>query len=137
MNRNKYSCVCSVTTNGLVTHAGSGGEEQKTNNNWTPPPIYYSIMSNLRKLIQFPKEEVDVLCFNAMECEFHVLLILICLQITQQYRSDIIKQINEKEHERIKKKQSKFEEEVALKMEELQRQGNMKDAIKKKIEELR
>ncbi|XP_021935545.1 cilia- and flagella-associated protein 45-like isoform X2 [Zootermopsis nevadensis] len=57
--------------------------------------------------------------------------------ITQQYRSDIIKQINEKEHERIKKKQSKFEEEVALKMEELQRQGNMKDAIKKKIEELR
>jgi hypothetical protein len=55
----------------------------------------------------------------------------------EQYRSDIMKQINEKEHERIKEKKSKFEEGVALKMEEVRRQGHMKDTIKKKLEELR
>jgi hypothetical protein len=48
-----------------------------------------------------------------------------------------MKQINEKEHEIIKEKQSKFEERNAIKMEEVQRQGYIKEVMMKKLEELR
>jgi hypothetical protein len=48
-----------------------------------------------------------------------------------------MKQINEKEHERIKEKQSKYEEGLVLKMEEVRRERCIKDAMKRKVEELR
>ncbi|XP_069687390.1 cilia- and flagella-associated protein 45-like isoform X2 [Periplaneta americana] len=57
--------------------------------------------------------------------------------ILAQYRSDIMKQINEKERERILEKQNKFEEGVALKMEEVKRERYMKEVMRKKVNELR
>jgi hypothetical protein len=48
-----------------------------------------------------------------------------------------MKQINEKEHERVKEKQSKYEEGLALKMEEVKRERYIKEAMQKKVEELR
>jgi hypothetical protein len=48
-----------------------------------------------------------------------------------------MKQINEKQHEKIKEKQSRYEEGVALKMDEVQRERYIKEVMKKKVEELR
>jgi hypothetical protein len=48
-----------------------------------------------------------------------------------------MKQINEKEHERIKGKQSKYEERLALEMEEVRRERYINEVMKKKVEELR
>jgi len=60
-----------------------------------------------------------------------------CLQIVEQYRSDIMKQIKEKQLEKIKEKQRRHEEGVALKIEEVQRERYIKEVMKKKVEELR
>ena len=59
------------------------------------------------------------------------------LQIVEQYRSDIMKQIKEKQLEKFKEKQRRYEEGVALKIEEVQRERYIKEAMKKKVEELR
>lgn len=59
------------------------------------------------------------------------------LQIVLQYRSDIMKQIKEKQLEKIKEKQRRYEEGVALKIEEAQRDRYIKEIMKKKVEELR
>jgi hypothetical protein len=48
-----------------------------------------------------------------------------------------MKQIKEKQHEKIKDKQRRYEEDVALKIEEMQRERYIREAMKKKVEELR
>jgi hypothetical protein len=48
-----------------------------------------------------------------------------------------VKQIKEKQLEKIKEKQRRYEEGVALKIEEVQRDRYIKEAMKKKVEELR
>jgi len=60
-----------------------------------------------------------------------------CLQRVEQYHSDIVKQIKEKQLEKIKEKQRRYEEGVALKIEEVQRERYIKEVMKKKVEELR
>lgn len=59
------------------------------------------------------------------------------LQVVEKYRSDIMKQIKEKQLEKIKEKQRRYEEGVALKIEEVQRERYIKEVMKKKVEELR
>jgi hypothetical protein len=48
-----------------------------------------------------------------------------------------MRQIKEKQSEKIKEKQSRYEEGVALKMKEVQRERYIKQVMKKKVEELR
>ncbi|PSN55986.1 hypothetical protein C0J52_02150 [Blattella germanica] len=59
------------------------------------------------------------------------------LQILEVYRSDIMKQINEKERERINERQKIFEEGVALRTEQKDRERHMNNVLEKKIRGLR
>nr|CAD7431450.1 unnamed protein product [Timema monikensis] len=56
---------------------------------------------------------------------------------TEAYRSAILKQINEKERERIKCRQELFEEGLVKKREEQLREKHMREIMNKKIDELR
>ena len=66
-----------------------------------------------------------------------LLIIHFVVQTVEQYRADIMKQIKEKQLAKIKEKQRIYEEGVALKIEEVQRERYIKEVMKKKVEELR
>ncbi|CAG2062473.1 unnamed protein product, partial [Timema podura] len=57
-------------------------------------------------------------------------------QETEAYRGAILKQINEKERERIKCRQELFEEGLVMKREEQLREKHMREIMNKKIDEL-
>lgn len=66
-----------------------------------------------------------------------LLIIHFVVQTVEQYRADIMKQIKEKQLAKIKEKQRIYEEGVALKIKEVQRERYIKEVMKKKVEELR
>lgn len=56
---------------------------------------------------------------------------------SEVYREEILKQINEKEKERIEGRQEKFAEGLALKAEEAKRQSEIRQILEKKIGQLK
>lgn len=55
----------------------------------------------------------------------------------EEHRNDLLKQINEKQFEKIKERKKTFEEGIKLKEEELNRQKTLRETMKNKIDDLK
>lgn len=68
---------------------------------------------------------------------FSCCILLLLLQAIDEHRMALLKQINEKEWERIKNRQEQFQEGVAIKMEEKKRSEMLRDTMMKKMAQIR
>jgi len=66
-----------------------------------------------------------------------ILSYLPCSQKIEAHRKNLLKQINDKEQEKIQERKRLFQEGVKLKQEELVRQKMLRDTMYNKIEELK